>query len=391
MKSEQTHMDPALHQMDGSSFSPELYPGNWEPGNYSTLNRLLEYHSKISLKTSLTAVFDFDNTSLYGDVGKTVFHYQRKGLHFRLSPEEFATLFPKSEQPIVSTQFSLRKSRIVSLYKVLWPFIFTNQRVTALQLPEYKEFNALLSWYCDASRRQKELGPEYSLTFLARLLAGYTVDEVEELSCRAFVAALYEPVGIEKKTVRCSDAIGYIQVVRTTGLQVQREMVDLMKQLRLAGIHCSIVSASTEWIVKAAVLFFDFPVKEENIFGIRVRLSTKNVLSSELLENYPVTYRKGKVTIIDKFIKKQPILVAGDAETDFEMLTMPQVSVRILINHNRSGLISSLYSEPGILLQGLDKSTGCFRPFKETMAQKENKPMYYWQQTSPPCSLPYAL
>jgi phosphoserine phosphatase len=161
------------------------------------------------------------------------------------------------------------------------------------------------------------------VTFLTRLLAGYTVDEVEELSCRAFVSALYEPVGVERKTVRCSDAIGSVEVVRATGLQVQREIVDLMNQLRLAGIHCSIVSASTEWIVKAAVLFFDFPVEEENIFGIRVRLTTKNVLSSELPGNYPVTYRKGKVTIINKFLEKQPILVAGDAETDFEMLTMP--------------------------------------------------------------------
>jgi phosphoserine phosphatase len=323
MKCQQTYTAPALYPMNGSLFSPELHPVNWDPGNYSTLNKFLEYHSKISLKTALMAVFDFDNTSLYGNVGKTVFHYQLTGLHFRLSPEEFSTLFPKCEQTLFSTPFSLRKSRIVSLYKVLWPFIFTNQRVTALQLPEYKEFHTLLSWYCDASRRQKELGPEYSVTFLTRLLAGYTVDEVEELSCRAFVSALYEPVGVERKTVRCSDAIGSVEVVRATGLQVQREIVDLMNQLRLAGIHCSIVSASTEWIVKAAVLFFDFPVEEENIFGIRVRLTTKNVLSSELPGNYPVTYRKGKVTIINKFLEKQPILVAGDAETDFEMLTMP--------------------------------------------------------------------
>jgi phosphoserine phosphatase len=319
------------------------------------------------LDDTKVAVFDFDNTSLFGDVGKTVFRYQLDNLLFRLPPEGFANLFPDYKGTVGNRPYPIIRNRIISLYKALWPFISSNRRDIARVLSKYQEFYVLLPWYCEASRREQGLGPEYSLTFLARLLSGYTIDEVEYVSCMAFMNALEEPIGKQRRTVHCRDPIGFLESCLATGLRVQPEIADLMKQLRLVGLHCSIVSASNEWVVKAAVTFFGLPVDEENIFGIRVRLNEGEVLSQELPDNYPVTYRNGKVSIINKFLRKQPVIVAGDAVTDFEMLTMDQVSVRLLINHNKSGIISSLYSDPEILLQGIDKTTGSFRPHAETL------------------------
>ena len=60
------------------------------------------------------------------------------------------------------------------------------------------------------------------------------------------------------------------------------------------------------------------------------------------------------------------VLVAGDADTDYEMLTLPEVDIRLLVNRNQTGLISTLYQDPRILLQGLDQATGRFRPFRES-------------------------
>ncbi len=48
------------------------------------------------------------------------------------------------------------------------------------------------------------------------------------------------------------------------------------------------------------------------------------------------------------------------------MLTLPGISARLLINRGLSGLISTLYRRPDILLQGLDLRTGRFRPCRET-------------------------
>ncbi|MBL4903210.1 MAG: haloacid dehalogenase-like hydrolase [Desulfocapsa sp.] len=358
---------PAPSIVSEYSAFPRLQSRNWEPGNRSTLNNLLKYHSELPHDDTKVAVFDFDNTSLFGDVGKTVFRYQLDNLLFRLSPQGFANLFPDYSGTVGNRPYQVIKNRIISLYEALWPFISSNRRDIALVLSKYQEFYVLLPWYCEASRQEQELGPEYSLTFLARLLSGYTTDEVEYISCMAFMGALEEPIGKQRRIVHCKDPIGFLESCQATGLRVQPEIADLMKQLRLVGLDCSIVSASNEWVVKAAVTFFGLPVDEENVFGIRVRLNEREVLSQELPDNYPVTYRHGKVSVINTFLKKQPVLVAGDAVTDFEMLTMDQVSVRLLINHNKSGIISSLYNDPEILLQGIDKTTGSFRPHTETL------------------------
>ena len=84
--------------------------------------------------------------------------------------------------------------------------------------------------------------------------------------------------------------------------------------------------------------------------------------------DYPLTYREGKNEIIDRFISARPWFVAGDADTDYDMLTRPGVSIRLLINRNLSGLIAELYDRPDILLQGIDQSSGSFRPSSETLS-----------------------
>ena len=84
--------------------------------------------------------------------------------------------------------------------------------------------------------------------------------------------------------------------------------------------------------------------------------------------NYPLTYREGKNAIIDRFIGGTPWFVAGDADTDYDMLTRPGVCLRLLINRNLSGLIGKLYQRPDILLQGIDQRNGCFRPSRESVA-----------------------
>nr|WP_275888418.1 haloacid dehalogenase-like hydrolase [Desulfobulbus alkaliphilus] len=144
-------------------------------------------------------------------------------------------------------------------------------------------------------------------------------------------------------------------------------MDDLMRMLAQAGIDSYVISASTEWLVAEAIQQLGFPVPEERIFGIRVRIDDQGLLTADNVADYPVTFREGKAEIIRRFIARPLILVAGDADTDYEMLTLPDVPVRILINRNQPGLISSLYQDPRILLQGLDLRSGRFRPHRESI------------------------
>ena len=105
----------------------------------------------------------------------------------------------------------------------------------------------------------------------------------------------------------------------------------------------------------------------DQIFGIRVALDAQSRLTTQDPVAYPITFREGKADIIRQFIGRTPVLVAGDADTDFEMLTLPEVPIRLLINRNQTGLISTLYQAPSILLQGLDLRTGRFRPSRESV------------------------
>jgi phosphoserine phosphatase len=350
-----------------------LLPGQWSPAIYKLLNGWLMHIRETPGTDAVVAVFDFDNTCIYRDVGKAVFRFQLSSLHFRISPTQLATLFPESMEHIGGKSFSVVKNRILSLYETLWPFLEKGQNRQALQHEGYEEFAGLLFWYYSKISKQQSLGPEYPLTFLAKLLAGYSTNELEDLTCHAIVAALHEPITTDIKTVQCCETIGVIKVYHATGLKVHHEIADLMDSLQSVGIRCCIVSASTEWIIKAATVFCGFPVQEEDIYGIRLELDETETLTTKLTENYPVTYRNGKVKIINEYIGATPVLVAGDAITDFEMLTIPLTPIRLVINHNKTDLISALYNDPRFLLQGIDKKTGSFRPHQETLERTGKK------------------
>jgi len=140
-----------------------------------------------------------------------------------------------------------------------------------------------------------------------------------------------------------------------------------MRTLAQQGVERYVISASTEWLVEGAAQWLGFPVAADHIFGIRVRLDDGERLGIGDPEAYPTTFRQGKAEIIRRWIEGTPVLVAGDADTDFEMLTLPGVAIRLLINRRQTGLISTLYQDPSILLQGLDLTTGRFRPSRESV------------------------
>ncbi|MCL1979892.1 MAG: hypothetical protein FWG62_02315, partial [Proteobacteria bacterium] len=98
-----------------------------------------------------------------------------------------------------------------------------------------------------------------------------------------------------------------------------------------------------------------------------VRLDMGEVVTISDPLDYPVTYREGKTEIIRRWIDARPVLVAGDADTDYEMLTLPEVDIRLLLNRQQPGLIASLYEDQQVLVQGLDLTTGRFRPARESI------------------------
>jgi phosphoserine phosphatase len=351
-------------QQTTSSLNAE---GNWFPNNLALINSRIKEISPATTRPQPVAIFDFDNTCIFRDVGQAVFRYQLLHLRYHISPDQLEAILPATPATLAGRPLTTVIASLLAAYRQLWPLIVRNEGEKARQLPEYRLFTALLLWFTDMARKDAQLGPRYVLPFMGKLLAGQSLPELQQLAADVLDSVMAEPLTEETITFEAPEPLGRIETSYPLGLHAQQEMKGLMQKLQDRGIACYVVSASTEWLVEEAVRLLKFPVNKERIFGIRVSMDAGGLLTTQDPESYPITFREGKTEIIRQFIKGTPILVAGDADTDFEMLTLPEVAIRLLINRNQTGLISTLYDEPDILLQGLDLQTGLFRPFRESI------------------------
>jgi len=342
---------------------------NWLPENWVQISSRLTAIAAQSLTAKPVAVFDFDNTCIFRDVGQAVFRCQLQRLRYRLRPEQLAAVLPRIEGDLAGRPMAAIIAAISNAYQRLWPLISANRTDQALQLPEYRLFVALLLWFVDKARRDDRLGPRYVLPFMAKLLAGFSVAEVRQMAVEVVLLTQAEPLVEETATYDAPEPIGRIAATYPLGLHAYPEMLALMQRLAQLDIVPYVISASTEWLVEGAAYLLGFPVHRDHIFGIRVRLDAEETLTVNDLAAYPITFREGKAEIVNQWINATPVLAAGDADTDYEMLTLPGVDIRLLLNRRQSGLISSLYQDPRILLQGLDLDTGCFRPSRESIGR----------------------
>lgn len=360
-------MKPSIDEMHRQPADTFNGTGNWFPENLALIRSRIQEHAPGSGQAGGVAVFDFDNTCIFRDVGQAVFRYQVMHLRYRIPPGAFAGLLPSQEIHLAGRPMVAVTSALVDAYERLWPLIGAGEQDKARLMPEYRLFTALLLWFTDKARRDERLGPSYVLPFMGKMLAGHSLPDLRDLAAEVLAATMAEPLTEQTFAIDLPGPLGRIKAGYPEGLHAHREMDALMRMLAQAGIDSYIVSASTEWLVAEAVRRLGFPVSEDRIFGIRVHVDDLGLLTTENAKDYPVTFRQGKADIIHRFIAKIPVLVAGDADTDYEMLTLPEIPIRILINRNQRGLISTLYQDPRFLLQGLDLHSGRFRPHRESI------------------------
>jgi len=345
--------------------SPE---GNWHPDNLASITTTLRALVAQRPTPPAVAIFDFDNTCIFRDIGQATFRFQIKHLRYRIRPEELEAILPQGEGELAGRPLAAIRSLLVQAYRDLWPLIECGQQAQAKQRPAYPLFAALLHWCTDMARKDERFGPRYVLPFMGKLLAGFTIDEVRQLAVEVVEQVGNEPLSVERFSVEAPAPIGRIEADSPTGLHPYPEMRGLMERLADAGVERYVISASTEWLVEGAAPLLGFPIDATHIFGIRVRLEAGDRLTIDDADAYPTTYRQGKTEVIHRFITGTPILVAGDADTDYEMLTLPGVKLRLLINRKQSGIISRLYQQPDILLQGIDLCRGHFRPSHDSIS-----------------------
>lgn len=347
--------------------APSLLPqAAWYPPNHRQLSRWLA-RDRGSLAC---AVFDWDNTCIFNDIGDAAYVHQLDRLCLALAPDAFIALGDGLTGIQGSAAHQALWRDCIAAYRALWPFIAAGRGEQAQGSLAHRDFRAKMGVLYTAVAHAPRVTPGdaagayATLAELWRNVPAHTV-RAHVHDVLAHHARL--PMGYATWRSATAGDSGQATFQFATGLAAYDEMRDLMHALRLAGVTPYVISASTQPVVQAAAAWLRFPVQPEHIFGLRPA-GTRGPHGP-----YPVTYRAGKVAVIRDYLPSEPVLVAGDALTDLEMLTgFAATQVRLLVHRpSQADHLAALYAQadgpvpafgPITLLQGHDSQTGRFIP-----------------------------
>ena len=334
----------------------------WARCNFRFLHKWLIEHE--ATQRPDIAVFDFDNTSIFQDIGEAVLRWQLEHKAFRFDANRFREII----------QLPANAPSELADGTPLQPFFdqMTEhfERMKGKDKQAHHHFIIQLFHLYHEGTKTPGLGAPYTYLLCAKMLAGYQIEEIHNLVKHV---AVQEGVHSGKlKTWKTYDdkILGAQNIEYLMGLQPQNEIIDLMKALKKSHITPYVVTASCQHIVAPLLRLWEYPITPRCLYGIRMQ-----TLGDKLTEipapNYPIPIETGKVELIRNEIQQEPILVAGDSYNDKPMLTsFDKTQVRLIVHRPNKGL-DDLYPDavqdgqpskgyPTTLLQGRDMQTGRF-------------------------------
>ena len=383
----------AVIELNGRKGKPSagpkvLDPAGWAPSVYSRLTETIAKVGNTSKDYDPSckpyAVFDFDHTTIIGDIEHALFNYKIEKLKYRTSPDRMFSLLTGT-LPSPDTLLDMGGGRklcaralvndIVSDYR----FLFGKPLDEVENTKEYYDFRAKLKGMYNALTRT--LSSVEAARWLMRLQTeDLTVDEFQDL-VRESTSYSFSKGGNTTK-VWASPVMGEAGYVVTTteyGLGITENMKDLYAKLEANGIVPYICTASVEEIVTAVACDGSLGIKvpKERIFGVKVLKDASGRFTDEYDPDWDRTAGPGKTETIRKRIAplhggRGPVIVGGDSNGDYNMLTdFPDMLSGLVINLDRSEPIRSLYNQqPRYLLQGRDAARSLFVPNSESMDRK---------------------
>ncbi|WP_296114488.1 haloacid dehalogenase-like hydrolase [uncultured Anaerococcus sp.] len=349
--------------------------GSWNKRAFTYINKLIAKHGKdnpsYNPQKKPFAVFDWDNTSIIGDVEEATFYYLVTELLFKIDPYELNEIIRKNVDksdfrdpyknldgnPVNIENLS---ADIYDVYKRLYG---TSDRLGGdvpfeiiRETNAYKEFVTKMIFRYQATDLDKNAEDPYCwMTFL---LTNYTKEEIYDLCDHAFTyiksqkprREIFTSPDIKSKT-------GRVEISYFVGMGDVPEMVDLYRTLEENGIDVYVVSASSHDIVRAYASKNSYKFNKNKVFGLRLAKDSDGKIIPKLDKSYPLTQKEGKSKAIRKLIQNEnnygPILVGGDSDGDYDMLTVFKESdLGIIIDVDRIGKINKLKK---IALSGSDR------------------------------------
>ena len=349
----------------------------WVPKNRAALSKLIDENKN----QGNYVVFDWDYTSIYQDTQENLFRYQIDNLKFEMTPAAFSKAIRK-DIPLdnFDKEYSNVKGQAINITKIAndldkrYTFLYNNyikdkkmslEKIKATE--EFKDFRGKLAFLYEA------IGGSFShdiaYPWVLYLFDNMTVEEVQKLAKEANDFGIGNKLG--KYVLESSDKLtgeaGKVRYEYKSGLRTQPETANLFHEFEKNGIKVYIVSASLEDIVKvfASDKSYGYNLSPDSVYGMRLEMDG-NKYSAEYKHGYPQTQTKGKVEVINRYLKpkhggKDPILVAGDSIGDANMLSEYK-GTKVLLLMKRKGKLDDLAKDARALVQKRNEQTGLFVP-----------------------------
>ena len=326
-------------------------------------------------------VFDWDYTSIYQDTQENLFRYQIDNLKFKMTPAQFSKAIRK-DIPLdnFAKDYVNVKGQPINITKIAndldkrYTFLYNNYIKTQKmslekikQTEEFKDFRGKLAFLYEA------IGGSFShdvaYPWVLYLFENMSVSEVQKLAKEANDFGIGNKLG--KYVLESSDKLtgeaGKVSHQYKSGLRTQPETANLFHEFEKNGIKVYIVSASLEDIVKvfASNKSYGYNLSSDSVYGMRLEMNGDKYVA-EYKYGYPQTQTKGKVEVINKYLKpkhggKDPLLVAGDSEGDVNMLSEYK-GTKALLLMKRKGKLDNLAKDARALIQTRNEETGLFVP-----------------------------
>lgn len=376
---------------------------NWEDFLYQRLNHLIDqFKSDNSLEESDRAyvVFDFDNTSVIGDIEDNLMVYMMEHFLYRLTPEEFRHILISKDfdmDRVLNDRYPQATSRklaedISQHYKVLHEKFVGHEVNNELLLEDvdYLAFRAKLRYYYVNVNGQFNREP--GKAWLTYWFQGYSAEELQSLTVdmlEAMTKLGAETIRYQTPPSRAGEA-GRVESQFTSGLSCPDELKDLYQAFQAQGIIPYVVSASPIDVVAKASEYF-FQIDRKYVRGMNYQFDSQGKIQAVMAPNSPITKKEGKTTTIltsiaDLHQGRQPIALFGDSMGDYHMMTeLEDVQVNVLFNCLNNDqtvelkeLASQQYHTPQAkyLVQGRDENTLRLIPSTHSIALNDSKLKY---------------
>jgi phosphoserine phosphatase len=338
----------------------KLKRGNWSERNYDSLNALLA-----GVRPGETAVFDWDNTCIFNDIGEALLRRMTFELAFRFDAKAMAAMIPDringiGHVMIKGMPYSLKKMKgaILPAYKRLKAGSSACEKIRLDE--DYRVFTSGLLALNRALEETPGIGCEFAYPWVNTLLQGLSLPEFERLASSAIGEELRNPI----RRRGLADPLGRWRYGWTSGIRLYPEMKDLAAAWHGRG-GCVVVStASNRQLVERMIASTGFSCRQ--VIGMELAMAGSHFgdrIRPELRPNLGV----GKVANIRQRLARDPVLVAGDSSNDYEMLTtFRSTRMRLVIDHRSQGEIALVCrraraGENGYLAQEIDPKRGTFK------------------------------